>query len=162
MLKTLLILMLILSGCSSISKSEILPTQPTTAMTENNSVAKVTAVEATGNPNNYTFAVTVNSPDTGCDRYADWWEVVTTEGELIYRRVLLHSHVDEQPFRRTGGSVAIQPQQQVIVRVHMSSDGYSSLAQQGSVESDFEPVTLPDKFATNLEDVEPLPQGCAF
>ncbi|MEM7556554.1 MAG: hypothetical protein AAF378_21130, partial [Cyanobacteria bacterium P01_A01_bin.84] len=103
-----------------------------------------------------------SSPDTGCDRHADWWEVVTPEGELIYRRVLLHSHVDEQPFQRTGGSVAIQPQQEVIVRVHMSDDGYSTLAQQGTPASGFAATTLSPNFALDLATVEPLPQECTF
>ena len=162
MFKTLLILVLILSGCSAIGQSEILPAKETIVMDNNKTIAKVMEVQATGKANSYTFAVTVNSSDTGCDRYADWWEVVTPEGELIYRRVLLHSHVDEQPFRRTGGSVAIEPQQEVIVRVHMSTDGYSPLAQKGAVKSGFAATTLSEDFATNLESVEPLPKGCAF
>lgn len=123
--------------------------------------AKVTDVEVMGEANDYTFAVTVSSPDTGCDRYADWWEVITPEGELIYRRVLLHSHVDEQPFERTGGIVAISPEQEVIVRVHMS-DGYSNLAQQGTVASGFNEVTLPEGFAEDLAAIEPLPENCAY
>lgn len=124
--------------------------------------AKVTDVEVTGEPENYTFAVTVASPDTGCDLYADWWEVITPEGELIYRRVLLHSHVDEQPFKRTGGTVAIPPEREVIVRVHMSADGYSNLAQQGTVSSGFNEVTLPEGFAQDLAAIEPLPENCAY
>lgn len=161
MVKILVPLIIILSGCSTIGQSKILPAKTTTTMTQNNA-AKVTEVEVTGNANNYTFAVTVKSPDTGCDRYADWWEVITPEGELLYRRVLLHSHVDEQPFTRTGNPVPISPQQDAIVRVHMSSDGYSTLAQQGSVKSGFTTVTLPEEFAANLESAEPLPQDCAF
>ena len=160
MLKIILILALMLSGCSTTIKSEILPKD--TVMSENKSIARVMEVEATGKADSYTFAVTVKSPDTGCDRYADWWEVITPEGELIYRRVLLHSHVDEQPFTRTGGTVAVKPEQEVVVRVHMSPDGYSSLAQQGTVESGFAATTLSEGFATNLESVEPLPQNCAF
>ncbi|MEM8722187.1 MAG: hypothetical protein AAGE84_23315 [Cyanobacteria bacterium P01_G01_bin.39] len=127
-----------------------------------NTKAQITNVNATGEPNNYTFAVTVSSPDTGCDRYANWWEVVTPEGELIYRRVLLHSHVNEQPFQRTGGVVAILPDQEVIVRVHMSDTGYSALAQQGTVASRFAATTLSPDFGTDLETVEPLPGDCAF
>lgn len=162
MLKYALVLVLILSGCSSIGQSEAIPSKENIIMSENNAVAKVEKVEATGNENSYTFAVTIRSPDTGCDRYADWWEVVTPEGELVYRRVLLHSHVSEQPFRRTGGAVAIPSQQEVIVRVHMFPDGYSSLTQKGTVNSGFVSTTLPKEFATNLESVEPLPQNCAF
>ncbi len=159
MTKILLALVIILSGCSMISDSQV--PQPKAVLATTNT-AKVLKVEATGEANNYTFAVTVSSPDTGCDRYADWWEVITPDGELLYRRVLLHSHVDEQPFTRTGGTVAIEPQQEVVFRVHMYSDGYSPNAQQGTVESGFSEVTLPDDFAASLENVEPLPKNCAF
>ena len=159
MIKIALILVLMLSGCSSITQSQI---PPKDTVMNNKAIAKVIEVEATGKADSYTFAVTVKSPDTGCDRYADWWEVVTPEGELIYRRVLLHSHVDEQPFTRTGGSVAVGSDREVIVRVHMSPDGYSSLVQQGTVKSGFAATTLAEGFATDLESVEPLPKNCAF
>ena len=158
----LLALTIILSGCSIMSESQVPQPKTVSATTENSSTAQVLKVEATGEPNNYTFAVTVASPDTGCERYADWWEVITPEGELLYRRVLLHSHVTEQPFRRQGGIVKIQPQQKVIVRVHMFPDGYSSIAQEGTVKSGFTTVTLPSKFADSLASVEPLPKNCAF
>ncbi len=159
MTKILLALVIILSGCSTMNESQVPQPKPVLATTNSASILKV---ETTGKPNNYTFAVTVSSPDTGCDRYADWWEVITPEGELLYRRVLLHSHVNEQPFTRKGGTVAIQPQQEVIVRVHMSPDGYSPNAQKGTVKDGFSEVTLPADFATSLANVEPLPTNCAF
>lgn len=161
MVKLVWLFAFIISGSSIISNHE-LSFNSAIAMTQNNSTAKVLEVQTRGEANNYTFGVTVSSPDTGCDRYADWWEVITPEGELLYRRVLLHSHVDEQPFERSGSPVKIQPQQQVIVRVHMSADGYSPLAKQGTVESGFAAVTLSEDFAENLESVEPLPKNCAF
>ena len=142
------------------SKSVIADTKESTTLS--NKTAKILNVEATGQPNDYIFAVTISSPDTGCDRYADWWEVVTPQGELLYRRVLLHSHVKEQPFERQGGKVKIQPEQKVIVRMHMFPDGYSAMAHQGSVDSGFTPKTLPDDFAPSLAFQEPLPKSCAF
>ena len=157
-----LALSIIIGGCSGIEEPKVVSTKPIVAMTKSNSTAQVTNIKATGEANNYTFAVTVKSPDTGCDRYADWWEVITLEGELLYRRVLLHSHVDEQPFERTGGIVAVDPDQEVIVRVHMSTDGYSPMAQRGSVKFGFAEVTLPPEFASRLGSVEPLPSDCAF
>ena len=159
MTKILLVLVIILSGCSIMSESQ--SPQPKPVLATNNT-AQVLKVEATGEANNYIFAVTVSSPDTGCDRYADWWEVITPSGELLYRRVLLHSHVNEQPFKRTGGVVKIQPQQKVIVRVHMSPDGYSLMAQQGTVKDGFKAIALPEDFAASLANVEPLPTNCAF
>ena len=84
------------------------------------SAAAVTAVTATGAPGTYTFSVTVESPDTGCAQYADWWEVLRPDGSLVYRRVLLHSHVDEQPFTRSGGPVNIASNEDIYIRVHMN------------------------------------------
>ena len=167
MFKIVLALTMILAGCSTIPQlksEEIRPASKPATYVDNQekSTAKITGVQATGMADNYTFAVTVSSPDTGCDRYADWWEVVTLKGELIYRRILLHSHADEQPFQRTGGTVAIKPEQEVIVRVHMSPDGYSNYAQKGTVASGFTTVTLADDFAQDLATVEPLPKDCAF
>ena len=144
------------------NESQVSKPQTVSATRENITIAQILKVEPTGKPNDYNFAVTVISPDTGCDCYADWWEVITPEGELIYRRVLLHSHVAEQPFRRRGGKVKIQSQQKVIVRVHMFPDGYSSMAQEGTVASGFTAATLPSKFADSLATVEPLPKNCAF
>ena len=124
--------------------------------------AEVVAVTASGSPGGYYFSVQVASPDTGCDQYADWWEVLTPEGELLYRRILLHSHVNEQPFTRSGGPVPIDSEQVVIVRAHMNNRGYGSLAMQGSPSGGFSPVDLElGKFA-NLETLPPLPDGCNF
>ena len=109
-----------------------------------------------------TFSVTVSSPDTGCDRYADWWEVVTPEGELIYRRVLLHSHVNEQPFTRSGGPVNVAGDRPLIVRVHMHPDGYSPEAFSGTINGGFSAVTLESDFSLQLTEQEPLPTSCAF
>ena len=166
MFKIVLTLIIALAGCSTVteSKSDNQPVgaKPANYVDNQQPTAKVTEVQVTGSIDNYTFAVTVDSLDTGCDRYADWWEVVTPAGELIYRRVLLHSHVDEQPFERTGGTVAIKPDQQVIVRVHMSPGGYSNQAQKGTVASGFTATTLAEDFAQNLAVVEPLPEGCTF
>ena len=124
--------------------------------------AEVAQVAVSGQPSAYQFSVTINSPDTGCDQYADWWEVVSEEGELIYRRVLLHSHVDEQPFTRSGGAVVIEDDETVWVRVHMNPIGYSTQAMKGTVNRGFVAMQTPNGFAENLSSEEPLPSGCNF
>ncbi|MGF1460405.1 MAG: hypothetical protein ACFBSG_15440 [Leptolyngbyaceae cyanobacterium] len=110
----------------------------------------------------YTFRVTIASADTGCDQYANWWEVITADGDLLYRRILAHSHVDEQPFERSGDPVAIAADQSVIVRAHMEPDGYSSQAMKGTVADGFEPTALPEGFTADLATVAPQPNDCAF
>lgn len=126
-------------------------------------LADVVAVAVSGSPGAYTFAVTVRSPDTGCDRYADWWEVVRPDGALVHRRVLGHSHVDEQPFARSGGPVAIAADDEVIVRAHLNPGGYGGAAMRGSPAVGF--AAAPEvgaAFAPDLARVQPLPDGCAF
>ena len=81
---------------------------------------EITAVTSSGEPGNYNFSVTVGSPDTGCNSYADWWEVVSADGSLLYRRILNHSHVDEQPFTRSGGPVNITATENVICLLYTS------------------------------------------
>ena len=145
------------------------PTQPPSPPTESDPatndevVADVTAVRVSGDPGRYTFAVTLRSADTGCEQYADWWEVVTPDGELIYRRILAHSHVDEQPFTRSGGPVDIQAAARVIVRAHMNEVGYGGVAYAGSPNTGFEPErSVGSDLAPDLADATPLPDGCAF
>lgn len=81
--------------------------------------ADVVAVEAIEEDDGlWTFSVTVRHADRNPDHWADWWRVRTPAGEVLGRRVLLHSHVDEQPFTRSGrirvpGDVRI-----VVVEAH--------------------------------------------
>jgi len=124
--------------------------------------ANVLSVTVTGEPSTYQFNVEVASPDTGCDQYADWWEVLSEKGELIYRRVLLHSHVSEQPFIRSGGPVEIEPSEIVFIRAHMNAGGYGGQVLKGSVASGFTVVEVNTGFAAEVEAMDPLPDGCAF
>ena len=124
--------------------------------------AKVTAVTVSGGPGAYTFTVTVSSPDAGCNQYTDWWELVSENESLLYRRSLLHSHIDEQPFSRSGGPVDAQADDVVIIRAHMNSSGYGDVALKGTVDDGFTPVTLPAVFAGDLEMLPPQPPFCEF
>ena len=125
-------------------------------------LADVLAVNASGEAEAYRFAVKIDSPDTGCEQYADWWEVLTEDGKLLYRRILAHSHANEQPFTRSGGPVEITEETVVIVRAHMHPDGYGGQAMKGSVQAGFEAIELSADFAKGVEKEEPQPNGCAF
>jgi hypothetical protein len=46
------------------------------------------------------FRATLRHDDTGWEHYADRWEVLAPDGELLATRTLRHPHVDEQPFTR--------------------------------------------------------------
>ncbi len=84
--------------------------------------ADVIAVEAFALPkageNVFRFRVTVRHDDEGWEHYADAWEVVGPDGAVLGRRVLLHPHVNEQPFTRTGDYTIPPDVQEVIVRAH--------------------------------------------
>jgi hypothetical protein len=128
----------------------------------NSSFADVRSVQVRGEPGAYQFAVEISSPDTGCERYADWWEVITTDGQLVYRRILLHSHVDEQPFTRSGGPVVVDADEQLWVRAHMSDTGYGGILQRGTPTEGFAPVEPPGELFPELEQISPQPEDCAF
>jgi hypothetical protein len=96
----------------------------------NADVVHVKAVQA--QDGTWTFHVTVEHPDTGWDDYADGWDVVTPDGEVLkpdegsqYTRTLLHPHQNEQPFTRSQSGIAIpEGVTEVRVRAHDLVDGY--------------------------------------
>jgi hypothetical protein len=125
--------------------------------------ADVEAVDATGDAGAYTIAVTLRSQDVDCDQYADWWEVLTPEGSLVYRRILDHSHPHEQPFTRDGGPVEVTATDPLIVRGHFHPTGYGGAAMSGTVAKGF--VAAPEigkDFAADVESQKPQPKGCLF
>jgi len=55
------------------------------------------------------FRVRVRHADEGWEHYANRWEVLSPEGEVLATRVLHHPHVDEQPFTRSLRGVRVPP-----------------------------------------------------
>ena len=96
--------------------------------------ADVEAVEARQNADGtWYFSVTVRHGDEGWDHYADKWDVVAPDGTVLGERVLLHPHVNEQPFTRSQSGIVIpQEIEQVTIRAH------DSVHEWGGVSSDVE------------------------
>ncbi len=67
-------------------------------------IEKVTASQSA---DGWRFDVTLSHPDTGWDDYADGWRVLDMDGNELGLRTLFHPHVNEQPFTRSLGGVAI-------------------------------------------------------
>ncbi|MEZ5924323.1 MAG: hypothetical protein R3D57_08045 [Hyphomicrobiaceae bacterium] len=64
---------------------------------------------------------TIRHDDAGWDHYADRFDVLAPDGTLLAERVLLHPHVEEQPFTRTTEPFAIpEGLAEVRVRAHDS------------------------------------------
>lgn len=159
MLFTSLLFLLTLAACTSKITSEDPQPEPAGDDTPSH-LASVVSVQTSGSEQNYQFSVGISSPDEDCDQYANWWEVVSPAGELLYRRILAHSHPAEQPFIRSGGPVEIDADTEVIVRAHMHPTGYGGTVYRGSVAGGFEAVSLPADFAPELREAAPLPSIC--
>lgn len=70
------------------------------------------------------FDVTVSHADSGWKHYADRWDVLDADGNVLGQRVLLHPHVNEQPFTRSLGGVAIPAGiNEVYIQAHDSVHG---------------------------------------
>lgn len=124
--------------------------------------ADVIGVTVSGEAGAYRFSVTVQSPDTGCARYADWWEVVDADGALVFRRVLYHSHVSEQPFTRSGGPVPVAVGQTVFVRAHLSTGGYGRFMAGTIGDGRWAAPDVPSDLAGALETAAPWPRVCLY
>ena len=101
------------------------------------------------------------------NQYADWWEVLSEDGELLHRQVFEKSHEDEQTFENSNEKpLAIQPDQVVIIRAHMKEDeytdkgGYTDQAQRGSIKKGFKSMRLSENFAAGLAKADPQPPVC--
>jgi len=93
--------------------------------------ADVVGVVATkSGPGVFRFDVTVRHDDAGWDHYADQWEVVAPDGTVLGQRVLLHPHVEEQPFTRSLTGVAVpEGVDRVTVRARDSQHGWGGREQ---------------------------------
>jgi len=91
--------------------------------------ADVTAVTVRKEPGGtFRFDVTVSHADTGWDHYADKWDVVGPDENVLGTRVLHHPHVNEQPFTRSISGVTIpEGVTSVTVRAHDSVHGYGGV-----------------------------------
>jgi hypothetical protein len=99
--------------------------QPFCAASAGAGEADVVSVEYEKRGEEYSFHVTVRHDDTGWEHYADRWEILSGDGEIIATRTLLHPHADEQPFRRSlTGVVLPAGTKTVTVRAHDKVDGY--------------------------------------
>jgi hypothetical protein len=169
--------LMLLSSCGDSSAGESPNTGASGAGGETTSAdrpyANVTAVSVAGAAEAYSFAVSVESADIDCTQYADWWEVLSEDGSLVFRRILEHAHTDENgtsdpdapgnTFTRDGGPIALAPDEVVVVRAHMNTTGYNGTAMRGSAVLGFEEAPdIGSDFAAAVEELEPQPQTCLF
>jgi len=87
---------------------------------------EIVDVEASQSGGNWRFDVALRHADTGWDHYADGWEILAPDGSSLGMRVLVHPHVNEQPFTRSLGGVVIpEGLSEVIIRARDNVDGWT-------------------------------------
>ncbi len=101
---------MVLAGCAGSASTSSVALPPSTTVAADDSTACADVVDVAITPEDsgtYRFDVTVRSADTGPEKYADLWEVRAPDGRVLGTRVLAHPHVDEQPFTRSQGGIAV-------------------------------------------------------
>ncbi len=89
--------------------------------------AQVVHVRAVQNAQGlWQFDVTVRHNDEGWNHYADAWQIVNPKnGTVISERILAHPHVEEQPFTRSKGGIALPAGlKEVLVRAKCQLHGF--------------------------------------
>ena len=71
------------------------------------------------------FDTSVQHNDQGWEHYADGWEVIDLEGNLLGSRLLGHPHDNEQPFTRSPCNIKVPLDvAKVIVRAKCNKHGF--------------------------------------
>ncbi len=74
----------------------------------------------------WSIDVTLRHADTSWEHYADAWRVVAGDAEVLGTRTLYHPHVNEQPFTRSLGGVAIPADMTTVyIEAHDKIHGWS-------------------------------------
>ncbi len=75
--------------------------------TANAGKADVLEATASKSGDSWNVSATVRHADEGWKHYANTFQVLAMDGTVLGTRVLVHPHVDEQPFTRSLGGVQI-------------------------------------------------------
>jgi len=80
-------------------------------------------VKSLGNKQ-FRFDVTLQHEDAGWKHYANRWEILDSDGNILATRTLYHPHVNEQPFTRSLTATIPDSHKSVIIRGHDSVHQY--------------------------------------
>lgn len=82
------------------------------------------------------FDTSVRHHDQGWEHYADRWEVLDLEGNVLGYRTLGHPHDNEQPFTRSRCKIDIPANMsKVIVRAKCNKHGFGGKAMLVSIKT---------------------------
>jgi hypothetical protein len=120
----------------------------------------VVSVQAQGTVGAYDFMVQIHGAGSDCNFYVDWWEVLSEDGRLLYRRVLSPGDAKERSVSGAGGPVRVDADAIVWVRVHSHPSGYGRVGFKGSPRTGFRKTEMPPDFAAEVANSPPLPGRC--
>ncbi|RDI72906.1 hypothetical protein [Halopelagius longus] len=109
--------------------------------------ANVTAVDWRVMNGVHRFDVTLYHDDDGEEGYADWWQIETTDGTVLVRRDLLHSHGTRE-FTRSESVDLPDDVTCVVVRGHDQTHGFGGQAMVVNLETG---ETTPVRQGSNLD-----------
>ncbi len=66
----------------------------------------------------YRFSVKVTHEDESWEHFAKAWEVLGSDGNILGNRILLHPHINKQPFTRTQTISLSENINQVTIRAY--------------------------------------------
>lgn len=93
--------------------------------------ASVHHVNVSKSGDSFTFNVTIMHTDKGWDDYADIWRIKDLDGNILGERVLVHPHVNEQPFTRSLSGVRIPDGVDIVViEAHDTVTGWAPTTKQ--------------------------------
>ena len=81
---------------------------------------------ASGGDNSFRIDVTLQHADEGWDHFANRWDVLNENGDLLGSRTLHHPHVNEQPFTRSLMLIIPESVKQVTIVASDSVHGDNS------------------------------------
>jgi len=77
--------------------------------------------------NQYRFEVTLEHEDENWEHFANRWEILDADGNILATRVLHHPHVYEQPFTRSLTTKIPDNLKKVTIRGHDSVHAYGGV-----------------------------------
>ncbi|MEM9839917.1 MAG: hypothetical protein AAF830_12300 [Pseudomonadota bacterium] len=87
---------------------------------------KIEKVEVTARGGtSFRFAVTLRHDDEGWNHYADLWQVLGPDDEVLGERVLAHPHENEQPFTRSAVIKIPEGLDEVTIRARDNVHGWA-------------------------------------
>lgn len=91
-------------------------------------IPDIVGIDVTRHGMSWRFSVTLDHEDQGWDHFADAWQILDADGNLLAERELMHPHVNERPFTRSLNAVTLPDgTRTVYIRARCSVEGWGDV-----------------------------------